>query len=165
MSEDPWYATCYAGFRNNQLSAEHTWANSPYRDYGILLACEVAGAGNIIKHADDFPDYPSVIHVVPSVDSVTVRYVFLVPPHSGVLQEKHFTHLVPTRRMVKGPMMKVFGKFRERTKQETSQEDEQERPSKRRRQGSSTTTVKGGMAQIYERFGIALTTKHQVGRR
>lgn len=68
MALEPTYSYPYAAIR----APKTQWVNTPLPGHGLLLGCEVSGIGRPVY------DEPGV-HVVSKLDSVIIRYVFLVP--------------------------------------------------------------------------------------
>ena len=88
MAEEPSYCYRYATRKTRQEGSEpygpqyqdvpaklnRTWPHTPFKIVGALLGCEVAGNGQPVTHSHE----PGV-HVIRALDSVMIRYIFLIP--------------------------------------------------------------------------------------
>lgn len=70
--------------------------------WGVLLGCQVPGVGRPV--ADISNTLPSGVHVIKDMNSIAIRYIFLLPP-PAVLDH------VPKRACIRAQMMKAFQKF------------------------------------------------------
>ncbi|KAG4433835.1 hypothetical protein IFR05_010683 [Cadophora sp. M221] len=84
------------------------WSNSPFNAHGVLLGCQVAGMGRPVDDDEDNADEGDV-HVISQLDSITIRYIFLLPatdPDEEILDI--FDDELPDRTEVEPAMTAAF---------------------------------------------------------
>lgn len=82
------------------------WKGDPYKGFGALLGCEVAGSGHLWNHAS-WPD----VHTIGDPDDIMVRYIFLLPPADlPPYYEGRFPN-APKRAAIVDDIMKNVGKI------------------------------------------------------
>jgi len=91
MAEEPSYSYRYATRKTHQEESEpygpqyqdvpaklkRTWPHTPFKIVGALLGYEVTGNGRPVTSSHN----PGV-HVVKALDSIIIRYIFLIPGNS-----------------------------------------------------------------------------------
>jgi len=107
-AEHPHYSWNFAW--RGMIPGSATWGKAPFENWGVLFGVEVAGAKKNCKTIYTFPPVNSVKlgkKTVIEVDSVMVRYVFLLlPPDTPQFAQ------APPRDVVEPALAKAFKKIR-----------------------------------------------------
>ncbi|KAL2067013.1 hypothetical protein VTL71DRAFT_1437 [Oculimacula yallundae] len=81
------------------------WSHTPFPNHGVLLGCQVTGAGRPVA------DGPG-IHVINTLTSIAVRYIFLLPYADYANPDRVWLAATPTRNDIRKPMVTAFKAIR-----------------------------------------------------
>jgi len=84
------------------------WVNSPFADRAMVLGIQAAGKGRLAK---DLSDSTGPVHVITNLNSVAVRYVFMLPKTQFTGPSEDYG--APERATIEKPMMQALEKFQD----------------------------------------------------
>lgn len=131
MGDTPRTAYIYAHHRaclirdeatGNYATEKWNWRSS--RDRAVMLGCQVAGNGRVVN---DVSERTGKVHVIENMQSIAVRYVFLLPDIAYKSRDEDFK--APDKKLVDKPLGEAFKRFptRKQVEEEKRKQEEAEK--------------------------------------
>jgi hypothetical protein len=142
MGDAPRTAYIYAHHRaclirdkatGNYATEKWNWRSS--RDRAVMLGCQVTGNGRVVN---DVSERTGKVHVIENMQSIAVRYIFLLPDIQYKSRDEDFN--APDKKIVEKPLGEAFKKFptKKQMEEEKRKRDEAERLAEETRKKEET---------------------------